>query len=128
MINKYIAGGKKLKEYKVKNCKQGTAKNGSTYTMCNIADSKKKEDGTYEYDNYTLFCWQEDLKLEDGDKIVLEDIYAIEISENEYNGKIYLKKTIFADIKVTVQVNPNKVEVVGDLPDFEPISDDTLPF
>lgn len=128
MINKYKAGSKNLKEYKVKNAKSGTAKNGATYTMCQISDAKKRENGTYEYDNYTVFTWVADLKLEDGDKIVLEDIYAIEVAENEYNGKKYLKKTIFADIKVTAQANPNKVEVVGDLPNFDAISDDTLPF
>jgi hypothetical protein len=129
MINKYTAGANKTpKEYKVKNCKTGTAKNGATYTMCNISDAKKKEGGGYEYDNYTVFTWQEDIKLEDNDKIVFEDIYALEVANNEYNGKTYLKKTIFADIKVTAQANPNKVEVVGDLPNFDAISEDTLPF
>ena len=129
MINKYTAGSKNLKEYKVKNCKQGTAKNGSTYTMCQISDAKKNENGSYDYDNYTVFTWQQDIKLEDGDKIALEDIYALEVANNEYNGKTYLKKTIFADIKITAQVNPNKVEMVGDLPNFDTIiSDDTLPF
>ena len=127
MINKYTAGSKNLKEYKVKNCQTKTAKNGSNFTMCQITDAKKKENGGYEYDNYTVFTWQ-DLNLENDDKIVLDDIYAIEVTQNEWQGKTYLKKTIFADIKVTAQANPNKVEVVGNLPDFEPIPDDVLPF
>ena len=126
MINKYRNSNKDLKEYKIKKVKDGTAKNGSKYTMCQISDAKKRENGTYEYDNYTVFTWQ-DIVLYDGDKIVLEDIYAIEVAENEYNGKKYLKKTIFADIKVTAQANPNKVEVVGELPSLDDLGD-TLPF
>lgn len=127
MINKYKAGGKDLKDYKVKNVKTGTAKNGSKYTMCQITDAKKKENGTYEYDNYTVFTWQ-DIVLEDDDKIVLEDIYSIEVANTEYNGKTYLKKTLFADIKITAHANPNKVEVVGELPDLTEIPDSELPF
>ena len=127
MINKYKAGGKDLKDYKVKNVKTGTAKNGNKYTMCQITDAKKRENGTYEYDNYTVFTWQ-DIVLEDDDKIVLEDIYAIEVANTEYNGKTYLKKTLFADIKITAHANPNKVEVVDNGLPFEPIPDDTLPF
>lgn len=127
MINKYKANSKDLKEYKVSKVKQGTAKNGSTYTMCQIADAKKKEDGSFSYDNYTVFSWQSDIRIEDGDKITINDITAIEVAENEYNGKKYLKKTIFADINVIPQ-NPNKVEVVGDLPDFNTIDDNSLPF
>lgn len=128
MINKYMANGKDLKEYKIKNCRQGTAKNGATYNMCQISDSKKGENGNYIYDNYTLFTWQDGIKLADNDKIVIEDITALEVVENEYNGKKYLKKTIFADIRVTQSANPNKVEVVGELPNLEPIPDDILPF
>lgn len=129
MINKYQANGKDLKEYKAKNVKVGTAKNGKAYTMCQISDAKKQDDGTFEYDNYTLFSWQEDLRLEDGDRIVMDDITALEVVESEYNGKQYLKKTIFADIHVTVPVNPNKVEVVGDLPNLDDNDDsNTLPF
>ena len=127
MIDKYRNANRDLKEYKVKNVKTGTSKNGKQYTMCNISDCKKKEDGSFEYDNYTLFVWQEDLNLEDGDKIVLEDITALEVVENEYQGKKYLKKTIFAEIKITVKANPNKVEVVGG--NADPITlTDNLPF
>lgn len=127
MINKYQAGNKNLKEYKVKSPKSGTAKNGASYTVFQVSDAKKKQDGTYEYDNYSVFTWQSDIKLEEGDKIGFEDISALEVVENEYNGKKYLKKTIFADIKILSQANPNKVEVVGDLPNIDDIGD-SLPF
>ena len=127
MINKYQANGKVLKEYKAKNVKTGTAKNGSTYTMCQISDCKKIDDD-FVYNNYSLFSWQEDLQLEDGDKIVIDEITALEVEETEYNGKQSVKKTIFADIHVTVPANPNKVEVVGDLPNLDDDSDLGLPF
>lgn len=127
MIDKYRNSNKDLKEYKVKDVKVGTAKSGKQYTMCKISDCKKKEDGTFEYDNYTLFIWQENLGLEDGDKIALEDITSIEVVENEYNGKKYLKKTIFAEVKITAKANPNKVEVVGG--NTDPMDNlDILPF
>lgn len=127
MINKYQSNGKVLKEYKAKNVKTGTAKNGSTYTMCQISDCKKVDDD-FVYNNYALFSWQEDLRLEDGDKIVIDEITALEVEETEYNGKSSVKKTIFADIHVTVPANPNKVEVVGELPSFDDNASETLPF
>lgn len=127
MINKYQSNGKALKEYKAKNVKTGTAKNGSTYTMCQISDCKKIDDD-FVYNNYALFSWQEDLRLEDGDKIVIDEITALEVEETEYNGKPSVKKTIFADIHVTVPANPNKVEVVGELPNLDDDMGEILPF
>ena len=126
MINKYKNANNELKEYKASKVKKGTAKNGSSYTMFQISDAKKNEDGSFNYENYGVFSWQEDIVLEDGDKITFNDITALEVVESEYNGKKTLKRTIFADINV-ISANPNKV-VVEDLPDFKPISDDTLPF
>ena len=127
MINKYKVGGKELKEHKVKGVKSGTSKTGSDYTICQITESKKKEGGGYDYDTFTVFTWAKDLNLEEDDKIVLEDIYAIDVVENEFNGKKYLKKTIFANIKITAKANPNKVDVVGDLPNIDNIPE-PLPF
>ena len=128
MINKYKNQNKELKEYKVSRVKQGTAKNGCKYTMLQISDPKKQENGQYIYDYYGVFSWQQDLVVEDGDKIVFEDITAIEIVENEWNGKKTIKRTIFADVRVSSPATPNKVEVVGDLPDISAIDDDILPF
>lgn len=126
MINKYKNSNNELKEYKVSRVKSGTAKNGKTYTMCQIADSKKNEDGSFSYENYSVFSWQEGIVLEDGDKITFKDITALEVIESEYNGKKTLQRTIFADINV-ISANPNKV-VVEDIPDFKPIDEDVLPF
>lgn len=127
MINKYKnSTTQELKEYKVSKVKTGTAKNGSKYTMCQIADAKKNQDGSFSYENYSVFSWQEDVRLEDGDKITFDDITALEVVESEYNGKKTLQRTIFADINV-ISANPNKV-VVEDIPDFKPIDTDTLPF
>lgn len=126
MIDKYRNSNKDLKEYKVKNVKTGTSKNGKPYTKFDISDCKKKEDGSFQYFNYPIFVWKEDFNLEEGDKIVIEDITSFEFIEDEYNGKKYLKKTIFAEVKITVKANPNKVEVVGG--GVDPIDTDILPF
>lgn len=129
MINKYKNANNDLKEYKVSKVKSGTAKNGSNYTVFTIADRINKPDGTVGYDNYSVFSWQEDLRLSDGDKVAFEEITALEVKEDEYNGKTYLKKTIFADVKITESTNPNKVEVV-ESDDSNPFggSGDNLPF
>lgn len=127
MFNRYKAGGKTLKEFKIKNFKSGTAKNGSTYNIFQISDSNKNANGGYDYDTYKIFTWGDNLNLQDGDKIVIEDINALDIANKEWNGKPFLEKTIFADIKVTAQANPNKVEVVGDLPNLNDLQE-TLPF
>lgn len=126
MINKYKPNGTDLKEYKASRVKQATAKNGKPFTVFNIADKITNPDGSTAYDNYSIFSWQEDIRVEDGDKITINDIKALEVKEEEYNGKKYLKKTIFADINV-ISANPNKVEVVGDLPGLDDIGDQ-LPF
>lgn len=127
MISKYKNANKELKEYKAKRVKQGTAKNGKPYTLFNVSDKITKEDGSAAYENYTVFSWQEGIKLADDDKVTFNDITALEVKEREYNGKTYIDKTIFADINV-ISANPNQVDVVGDLPDFSEIGGDNLPF
>lgn len=128
MISKYKNANKELKEYKAKRVKQGTAKNGKPFTVFNVSDKVTKEDGSSVYENYSVFSWQEGIKLADDDKITFNDITALEVNEREYNGKTYIDKTIFADINV-ISANPNQVDVVGDLPDFaEPTESDGLPF
>lgn len=130
MINKYKNANKDLKEYKVSKVKSGTAKNGSQYTIFTISDKINKADGSSTYEYYSVFSWQQDLRLNDGDKIVFEDITALEVVEEEYNGKKYLKRTVFADVKITVSANPNNVEVVGgdNNASFGDIDNDNLPF
>lgn len=128
MIHKYKNSNKEPKQYKATKVKSGTAKNGKPYTMFTIADSTKTDNG-WDNDYYQIFSWQPNLKLADNDKIEIVDIEAIEIKEQEYNGKPYLKKTIFADVKV-IPANPEppKTDVVEDLPELAPIDDDSLPF
>ena len=127
MINKYRNANKDLKEYKVSRVKSGNAKNGAKYTVFQIADKIKKADGTNAFDNYSIFTWQDDINLNENDKIAIVDITGLEVKQSEYNGKTYLDKTIFAEIKITESANPNKVEVVGDMPSFGNNTDD-LPF
>lgn len=127
MINKYRNANKDLKEYKVSRVKSGTSKNGAKYTVFQIADKIKKPDGTNAFDNYSIFTWQDDINLNENDKIAIVDITGLEVKQSEYNGKTYLDKTIFAEIKITESAQPNKVEVVGDVPNFGNSSDD-LPF
>ena len=127
MINKYRNANKDLKEYKVSRVKTGTSKNGANYTIFQISDTKKDENGKNIYDNYSVFSWQENLNLNENDKIAILDITGIEIKINEFNNKTYIDKTLFAEIKITQQASPNKVEVVGDMPSFGNNTDD-LPF
>ena len=127
MISKYLSSRNELKEYFVNNVAQGTAKSGQQYTRCRITDKKTKDDGSVTYNNYTIFSWQPDIVMHDGDKITFSEIKGIEIEEGEYNGKPVLNKVIFADVNV-IQKEPNKVEVVDDLPALEPIDSSELPF
>ena len=127
MINKYRNANKDLKEYKASRVKSGTAKNGAKYTVFQIADKIKKPDGTNAFDNYSIFTWQDDINLNENDKIAIVDITGLEVKQSEYNGKTYLDKTIFAEIKITESASPNKVEVVGNMPNFGN-SEDSLPF
>lgn len=98
MINKYRNANKDLKEYKVSKVRTGTTKNGNPFTVFVIADSQVVN-GTRIYDNYSVFCW-ETLDLKDGDKIQLVDITALEVKQEEWQGKPQIKKTIFADVVV----------------------------
>lgn len=128
MINKYKNANNDLKEYKVSKVKCGTAKNDKPYTVFTISDKITKPDGSSAFDYYSVFSWQEDLKLLDGDKIAFEEITALEVKEDEYNGKTYLKKTIFASVKVTQSTSPNQVDIVEN-DNKDPFgSDDNLPF
>lgn len=128
MINKYKNANNELKEYKVSKVKCGTAKNDKPYTVFTISDKITKPDGSSTFDYYSVFSWQEDLRLSDGDKIAFEEITALEVKEDEYNGKTYLKKTIFANVKITQSETPNKVDVVEN-DNKDPFgSDDNLPF
>lgn len=129
MLNKYQFNSTELKEYKVSRVKSGTAKNGKPYTVFQIADKIKQPDGTNKFDNYSIFSWQEDINLADGDKIVLTDIKALEVKEDTYQGKLQINKTVFADIKITQSnATPKQPEVVDNgLGALEDLGD-TLPF
>lgn len=129
MINKYKNAEGVLKEYKATKVKTGTAKNGEQYTCCQITDAKQVN-GSWVYDNYIVFSWQEGLDLQDNDKIQLEDIQAIDVKESEYNGKKIISKTIFANINVIFGEGhtPKQPEVVGgELDELDDLSDG-LPF
>lgn len=113
MLNKYQFNSTELKEYKVSRVKSGTAKNGNTYTVFQIADKIKQPDGTNKFDNYSIFTWQDDINLADGDKIVLTDIKALEVKEGEWGGTKKIDKTVFADIKITQSnATPKQPEIV----------------
>ena len=128
MINKYKNANNDLKEYKVSKVKCGTAKNDKPYTVFTVSDKVTSADGSSTFDYYSIFSWQEDLRLNDGDKITFEEITAVEVKEDEYNGKKYIKKTIFANVKITQSTSPNKVDVV-ESDDKDPFGgDDNLPF
>jgi hypothetical protein len=119
MINKYATADKsKLKEYQAIKIQHKETKNGKPFTMFTIADSKKNDDNTWNNEYYTVFVWK-CLNIEDKDKITFDDILAIEIKEDEYNGNKSIKRTIFADVSVV-----GKTEITE-----PPILDSTeLPF
>lgn len=128
MINKYKNSNKELKQYKVSRVKQGVAKNGASYTFCSIADSKKI-DNQWVNEYYSIFSWQPNLDLKDGDLIELTDINALEVKEDEYQGNKSIKKTIFADIKVFPQETQEKAPQKEIATEMKPIDDtDSLPF
>lgn len=128
MINKYKNSNKEPKQYKVSRVKQGVAKNGASYTFCSIADSKKI-DNQWVNEYYSIFSWQPNLDLKDDDLIELTEINALEVKEDEYNGKKSIKKTIFADIKVIPQEPKEKLPKEEMPTEMKPIDgDDTLPF
>ena len=89
MVNKYRNANKDLKEYKASRVKTGTSKNGAKYTVFQIADKIKKADGTNAFDNYSIFTWQDDINLNENDKIAIVDITGLEVKQSEYNGKTY---------------------------------------
>jgi hypothetical protein len=122
MINKYKNSNKELKQYKVSKVKSGTAKNGASFTVCTIADSKKVGD-QWAKEYYGVFSWQPNIDLKDGDFIELTDITALEVKKEEYNGEELIKKTIFADIKVIPQAPQEQKPA-----ELTPIDDDSLPF
>ncbi|MGN0961034.1 MAG: hypothetical protein ACI4PF_02400 [Christensenellales bacterium] len=127
MINKYKNADNELKEYKASKVSTGSAKNGKPYTVFNIADAKQVG-GEWKYDNYTIFSWQPNLQIENGDKVTFDEITALEVKEEEYNGEMRLKKTIFANVKVIKKEPENKtIDIIDDLQPLDP-NDDTLPF
>ena len=126
MINKYRNANKEFKEYKVSRVKTGTTKTGSPYTVFTIADSFLVN-GARMYDNYTVFSWQSDIALKDGDKVQLVDITGVEVKEEEWQGKKSVKKTLFAEVVVIpAEGSANG----GDIPaDLMPIDNGSeLPF
>lgn len=129
MISVYRNKNNDLKEYKVSKVKQRTAKDGRQYTMFTIADCIKGEDGNNTYEHYGVFSWQQDIRLQDGDKITFKEITALEVKEKEYQGKKILSRTIFADVNViSSQPQGNSVEVVENLPFDDNGDNSNLPF
>ena len=126
MINYYF--GEKQKEFKASKVKNGTTKNNRPYTIFNIAEGKKGQDGKYSYDNWTVFSMQDDLMVNDGDKIVVDRITGIDVKEDEYNGVKSIKKTIFADVTVVSQAEVKTEQVEMTPINEEDIFGDTLPF
>lgn len=123
MLNRYKNANKELKEFKVSRINKGSTRNGKEYTVFQIADSKKDENDNRIYDNWGVFVWH-NLDINEGDKITLDDISALDTEQKTINGKLYFNKTIFGSVTV-IPAEPKGVEVVGEL---QPLDDDNLPF
>lgn len=123
MLNRYKNANKELKEFKVSRINKGSTRNGKEYTVFQIADSKKDANDNRIYDNWGVFVWH-NLDINEGDKITLDEISALDTDTKTVNGKTYINKTIFASVTV-IPAEPKDVDVVGEL---QPIDDDNLPF
>ena len=129
MFNRYQFNGKDLKEYKVSRVKSKVSKNGKPYTVFQIASQEKQPDGTNKFDNQSIFSWQEDLNLADGDKIVITDVKGWDCKLDTYNGQTTVSKLFYCDVKITQSnATPKQPEVVDNgLGALEDLSD-SLPF
>lgn len=87
------------KAHKIGFVKAGTTRGGDRYIKFQVADSKKQEDGSYTYNNFNVFTYQQELELNNGDYIEFVEMYGVENSHWEYNGKSGTTTTIFADVK-----------------------------
>lgn len=130
MINKYKNAEKELKDYRASKIHKGTTKNGKAYTNFTIADAKQVN-GQWVYEDYTVWSYQEGLDVQENDRVQLLDIVAVEANESEYNGKKFVKRTIFADVKVIPSGNrvPAQPEIIANpLADDGGLLADQLPF
>ena len=124
MLNRYKNANKELKEFRVSRINKGSTRNGKEYTVFQIADSKKDANDNRIYDNWGVFVWH-NLDINEGDKITIDDISALDTEQKTINGKLYFNKTIFGSVTV-IPAEPKGVEVVGEL---QPLDDpDMLPF
>lgn len=71
-------------KYNVKYIKHAVVK-GQPLTSFNVGDKIKDGQG---FQNYTFTVWNQDLPINDTDKVIIKSID--EIVAREYNGKIYL--------------------------------------
>ena len=125
MLNRYKNANKELKEFRVSRINKGSTRNGKEYTVFQIADSKKDANDNRIYDNWGVFVWH-NLDINEGDKITLDEISALDTDTKTVNGKTYVNKTIFASVTV-IPAEPKAVEVVGELQPLDDLSGE-LPF
>ena len=125
MLNRYKNANKELKEFKVSRINKGSTRNGKKYTVFQIADSKKDANDNRIYDNWGVFVWH-NLDINEGDKITLDEISALDTDTKTVDGKTYVNKTIFASVTV-IPAEPKGVEVVGELQPLDDLSGE-LPF
>lgn len=128
MITKYKADHT-LRDYKVTNIKKGTTKNGAVYTKFRVSDARQVNN-KWVYDNYDVWSFQEDLDLEENDRVQFADINGFEFIKGEYNGHETLNRTIFAEINVIANGTrqPKQPQILDDgLGELDDI-DSTLPF
>ncbi|MEG1663043.1 MAG: hypothetical protein RR338_03565 [Clostridia bacterium] len=97
MINKYIKDGS-LKRYKVNFVKKGIAKNDNPYTVFNINDNTKINN-QWVSEQYSVFVWEE-LDVLAKDEIEFVEITALEVKNDNFQGKQTIKRTIFAKVNV----------------------------
>ena len=108
------------KDYKINDVKKGITKNGKTYTIVKIKDSKQDENGNWQHNNFAVFVL-DDINAYANGKIKISSIDAVDFKVRDYNGKTYADCTIYTD-NVTTDCTNNEFTTT------DPFNNDDLPF
>lgn len=97
--------------YKAQKVMHHKKKDGTPFTIINIADAKKTKDGRWEYTNFQLFFWKGKIGIEEGERLKFSKITGVKYEENPYNGKVYKSVKLHIDgVELENNESPQLVE------------------
>ena len=108
------------KDYKIQDVKKGITKNGKSYTIIKIRDSKLDESGKWHNSNFAIFAL-EDINAYENGNVKIGSIEAVDFKVRDYNGKTYADCTIYTN-DVTTDCTNNEFTT------SDPFGNDELPF